>query len=324
MSIVIDDYKKQLSLLAELGYDVQKEFRCPFCLQYIHDPVKISREDAPQEALGGCKIALTCKDCNNRYGWLIDCHLINATIVDEESVLPENLESKIELLSGSYKGKTIRALLKDKGDGLEIIYLPDRNDPKVLDAEWEALESGKMDEVQFCFQRITPKIYKGKREAALLKNAYVILLSYFGYAFLLDPFYDRLRVQMEKPLDEIIPGGLVSTEGVLGEIPDGVYVSENYPLRGFLVAFTLKRRWEHHYSVFIPAISNGYEAAIEKLRTLDAKDVLKVGMVEQTAAFWDNKDTIKAVIDWSHSKNKSWVEVEAISELSKVNYASIR
>ena len=90
------------------------------------------------------------------------------------------------------------------------------------------------------------------------------------------------------------------------------------------MAFTLKRRWEHHYSVFIPAISNGYEAAIEKLRTLDAKDVLKVGMVEQTATFWDNKDAIKAVIDWSHSKNKSWAEVEAISELSKVNYVSIR
>ena len=106
----IEDYKKQLSVLAELGYDVQKEFRCPFCLQNIHDPAKISREDAPQEALGGSKIALTCKDCNNRYGWLIDCHLINATIVDEESVLPENLESKIELLSGLHNPPHTRSV----------------------------------------------------------------------------------------------------------------------------------------------------------------------------------------------------------------------
>ena len=188
MQTTIDDCKKQLSILADMGHDVQTEYRCPFCLRYIQDPSKISREDAPQEALGGNKIAYTCKDCNNRLGWLIDCHLINAIIVDEESILPENRESKIELLSGTYKGKTLRAILKDEGDKLDICYLPDKNDPKVLNAEWEALEVGDIDKLYFSFSPITKTIMNGCREAALLKNAYVILFSYFGYTFLLDSF----------------------------------------------------------------------------------------------------------------------------------------
>lgn len=312
-----EECKNQLAILAELGMDVQPRYMCPFCLRYFDDPALISREDAPQEALGGSKIAYTCKECNNRLGWLIDCHLINATIVDEESVLPENHESKIELLSGTYKGKTIRAILKDKGDKLEINYLPDKNDPKVLDSEWEALKSGEINELYFSFSPVTKTIMNGSREAALLKNAYVILFSYFGYSFLLNPFYDRIRLQIEKPLEDIIPGGLVSEEGALGDIPDGVYVSEVTPLRGFLIAFTLKRRWGHQYCVFIPAISNGYDAALKELRNMKANDVMKVGLLERSSAYWENKDVIRKIIVWSHSKDMNWEEVETITEINK-------
>ena len=307
--MTVDECKNQLSILAEHGFKVQNKYLCPFCMRYITDPDKISREDAPQDFLGGTKIALTCKDCNNKFGGQIDNQLINAIKIDEESFLPENFESRIELQSGSSKGKTIRAILKDEGNSLEIILLPEHNDPKLLDAEWQAIESGDIKEVCFTTARITKKVYNGKREAALIKNAYVILFSYFGYSFLLNPFYDRIREQLVKPLEDIIPGGLVSNEGALGEIPDGVYVSDIVPLRGFLVAFTLKRRWNHHYCVFIPAINNGYESAIDKLRVIDRDFNFVVYQVERSTEFWRNKDTITALINWANSKEIGWLEV---------------
>lgn len=301
-----EECKNQLALLAELGMDVQPRYMCPFCLCYFDDTALISKEDAPQDSLGGSKIALTCKECNNKFGWQIDCHLINSIIIDEESELPENLESKIEILSRSCKGKTIRAILKDEGNILDFYLLPDKNDPKVLDAEWKLLESEEDHEVVFSFPRITKKVMRGNREAALLKNAYVILFSYFGYSFLLNPFYDKIREQLEKPLEDVIISGLASSEGALGDVPDGVYVSDEMPLRGFLVTFTLKRRWKHHYCVFIPAISNGYDAAIEKLRGMDAKDGFHVCLVEKSSKYWKDKNKIQSLIEWVTSKNKPW------------------
>lgn len=301
-----EECKNQLAILTGLGMYVQPRYMCPFCLRYFYDSTLISREDAPQDSLGGSKIALTCKECNNKYGWQIDCHLINSIIIDEESELPENLESNIEIISQSCKGKTIRAIIKDEGDTLGFYLLPDKNDPKVLDAEWKMLESEEGKEVVFSFPRITKKVMRGNREAALLKNAYVILFSYFGYSFLLNPFYDKIREQLDKPLEDVIPSGLASGEGVLGDVPDGVYVSDEIPLRGFLVAFTLKRRWNHHYCVFIPTISNGYDAAIKKLRSMDAKNKFHVYRVERSEEFWKDKNRIQSLMEWVSSKDKHW------------------
>ena len=116
------------------------------------------------------------KSITNRSSEALDKYLVEIgraplISIDEESELPENLESKIEILSRSCKGKTIRAILKDEGNILDFYLLPDKNDPKVLDAEWKLLESEEDHEVVFSFPRITKKVMRGNREAALLKNA---------------------------------------------------------------------------------------------------------------------------------------------------------
>ena len=87
-------YRDQLSILHSMNLFRQYDgYICPFCLNRFNEDnvAALSLEDAPQEALGGSKVALTCKKCNNTMGGLIDCHLVNYIEAIECRQFPEGL-----------------------------------------------------------------------------------------------------------------------------------------------------------------------------------------------------------------------------------------
>lgn len=301
--MLIDTYKNQLHLLKELGCNVPENYICPFCLQTFEDIKLLSLEDAPQEKLGGSKIALTCKNCNNSFGTTIDCHLINFITQAEDKKFPNGLNRPFNFIDPATMQK-FRGILRTKNEQMEIVLTPNNNDPKVLDKEWDELKDSKLlyaEMVTNPNKRIPQNI-----AAALLKNAYVILFSYFGYTFILNPFYDRIRSQMNNPSEQIIPEGLIAKEGMFGSLKDGVYVCDETPLRGFFVTFTLKKRENHNYAVFIPSISNGYEQAIERLREIGKGDIVKLYPVVKSNSFWNNKERIQKLIEWATSIDVPW------------------
>lgn len=305
--MLVDLYKRQLSLLRELGCSVPKEYYCPFCGRVINDLDEISMEDAPQEALGGKKIALTCKECNNNYGRTIDCHLVNYITDREDSRFPVGMNRSF-VFHDEKRGNDVRGTVEVGKNGEIRMVLPKRiNDPRVLDATVRDL---KIDDTIYAQMRVQlEKRIPGNIAAALIKNCYVILISYFGYTFLWDSFYDCFRAQMNNPGLEIIPEGLISKEGVLASLEDGVYVCDSIPLRGFFVVFTLKKRDEHKYAVFIPAIANGLEPAIEAARKISKGDQICIQKVANDIAFWDSKHRIGKLLEWSHSPEMKWADV---------------
>ena len=308
--MIVDTYRKQLLILVELGYKLPSEYICPFCLRTIQDNNLISLEDAPQDSLGGSKIALTCKECNNKYGETIDCHLVNYITDREDGKFPVGMNRPF-VFHDKKSGVDVQGQIEIGANGEMSMILPEKvNNPKKLAATIKDLQIGDIVDAEMRVnlnKRIPRNI-----AAAHIKNAYVILFSYFGYSFLLDPFYDSFREQMNKPEDEIITEGLISQEGVFNSYEDGVYVCDNTPLRGFFVVFTLIKRGNHKYGVFIPAIVNGIEPAISAARSIKKGDGIRAFKIEKNPKFWDSKETIRKVIEWSHDDNISWKEVAAV------------
>ena len=77
---VFSIYAGQLELLRQNGLiERTGEYICPICLNSFNKEQlnKLSMEDAPQASLGGKKIAITCKKCNNTCGHETDIHLVN-------------------------------------------------------------------------------------------------------------------------------------------------------------------------------------------------------------------------------------------------------
>lgn len=304
--MIVDTYKKQLSILNDLGNSLPTEYVCPFCLRQYTDASLISLEDAPQEALGGSKIALTCKSCNNRYGGLIDCHLVNYIVDSEDKKLPAGLNRPF-IFNDPKTGQKVRGTLRTDKEKMEMVLLGKVNNPEILENEIKTIRPNSLifAEMQTNQQKRVPQ----NIVAALLKNAYIILFSYFGYSFIANPFYNRIRQQIDNPSEDIIPDGLISREGVCDRVSDGVYVCDEKPLRGFFTVFTLEKREKHKYVVFIPGFSNSFEEAISRLREICKGDKVLLHPVQKDNGFWDNKEVIKAVMDWSLSSNMCWSEV---------------
>ena len=302
--MIIEECKGQLSLLAALGYHFHSEYLCPFCKRYISDPAQISREDAPQDALGGKKLALTCKDCNNTYGHTIDCHLINFITDSEDRLRPAGMNRRF-VFHDKERGHEFRGQLEVLPGGEMRMVLPKQiNDPTILGAEIHDLSVNDVVIAEMATNK--EKRIPQNIAAAMLKNAYVILFSDFGYSFLMDAFYDRIRAQINNPSQAIIPEGLISREGVFDNYPDGVYACETPPLRGFLVLFTVKKRDEHKYSVFIPVKSNGLDESADCLRSIKGGSLLKARRVQASSDYWNNPDTIQSVIAWTESTELEW------------------
>jgi hypothetical protein len=86
-------FSEQLILLQKNGivdmkFDSEKPYLCPICLRaFTTNDLDINRanfltlEDAPPDALGGKKVALTCKQCNNVCGTSIDHQFISKIYV---------------------------------------------------------------------------------------------------------------------------------------------------------------------------------------------------------------------------------------------------
>ena len=307
IDMIIDTYKKQLSILRHLGYTESDEYVCPFCLRSFTDVSLISLEDAPQEALGGSKIALTCKECNNKLGGLVDCHLVNYIVDKEDRLFPKEMVRSFTF-HDKKRGRDIQGKIEvNKTGEIRMIFPEKVNDPKVLNAAVKEIKKGDIigAEMRVNLSKRMPR----NIVAALLKNAYILLFSYFGYSFLLNSFYDCFRDQINAPEKEIVPEGLISVEGAFNALKDGIYVCDDMPLRGFFVVFTLKKREGHKYGVFIPAIINGLEPAIEAARLIEKGDMVVVSEVEKSPFFWENQERIERLILWSTNEKMKWTDV---------------
>lgn len=203
---LFDKFSNQLHLLKSEGLlDIDLKFDrtyiCPICVRQFEENDLISKsdknflteEDAPPEKLNGNRIALTCKECNSKAGHEIDVHLINRIkqIDSSRFYKGSKQEGFIE-----YDGKRVTAEITSNGDGtLEILHKTKNNNPSLLDKFIYGIKNKDIGPLL----NLKPKRQKDDSERvnlALLKTNYILTFSKFGYIFLLDKYYDRIREQI--------------------------------------------------------------------------------------------------------------------------------
>lgn len=297
-------FRDQLSILHDMNlYRQYHDYVCPFCLRSFGEEnvASLSLEDAPQEALGGSKVALTCKECNNTMGGLIDCHLVNYIEATEIRQFPEGLEKRVTI-SNPNTGASTNAVLRIES-GQFRIYVPKRNNnPAILEQELPKWIENSL--LSFEFADNANKRLPRNIVAAILKNAYVLLFAHFGYTFLLSPYYDELREQLFHPDKKVLPEGFFHFGRLFQD--DGIYAVNDEHTRGFFIQYTLRKRQSHTCIGFIPAPCITYENAAESLKSIRPGSKLLCSRVAVVDDFLNHPAAIKQVMAWVNSQDIIW------------------
>lgn len=244
--------------------DFENGYICPLCFEVFFEKDLINSkqnfltlEDIPPKSLGGKVRALTCKKCNSIGGHTLDNNLLKRlTEIDFQSFLP-NSETKTTF---SFNDNKVNGKVNIDKDGTFIIDLDTkRSDPKeseqflkdvfppktiynpihkLLNPEFKEPE---YKSEQFNFKKIEKSDEK-KSEIALLRIAYLKAFSIFGYGFLINGYFHRIREQIQNPDKNI----LNPVFWIKYEFPDEMLgvniIKEPKELRSFLIIFNLETK----------------------------------------------------------------------------------
>ena len=213
-------------------------------------------EDAPPKSLGGKATVLTCRKCNNACGHQIDHHLT--------SKLTE-LDRKKFMTGVSYKAilenegvRVFGTISVDEGNNIRVEHDKLKNNPATLEKYLSITGEGKIINIDFG----DSKADNFRLQLALLKTGYLLTFAKFGYSFLLDPVYDRLRLQLQKPDQTIYPEDAWFNADELTKYYGTHFITEK-KLESIFPIFPLKTELrEHAFGIVMPLTTRPIEEVI--------------------------------------------------------------
>lgn len=198
-------YLRDMGLL-EIDIEYPETYICPVCIrQFGVDALDqasknpLTLEDAPPKSLGGKANVLTCRECNNIAGQQIDWHLSQRmNELDQHGFVP-GVEFHPEF---DHNGLIVQGAIKVSAEGEIVVnHAKKKNHPENL-KDYVA-STGADDVINIKFR--DSKVDTFRLQLALLKSAYLLTFEKFGYSFLLNHAYDRLRDQLRSPEMQIYP-----------------------------------------------------------------------------------------------------------------------
>ena len=296
---MLNAYYKHLNIIKELGIvDRTDDYICPLCLHGFNkeDINKLSLEDAPQEKLGGNKIAITCKHCNNTCGNTVDYHLINYLQKKENKLFLSGTDRKTRIVNLGSEVTPIQASLKVYNhDDIDLVISSKNNNPHGFKEKIDMVYDGKV----LMAQDIPIRIDSRYVSAAIIKNAYIILFSKTGYTFLLDKYYDRIREYIEDPSSPVVCDGMFRPISDTNCI-DGIYMSNNKACRGFYVIYTITRIKAYRLIVYIPSPLLDFDDAIAAFHEIKSGEGLLSRKLDSKTLLWE-KEEIEALRRWLYT-----------------------
>ncbi|VTR29679.1 hypothetical protein [Sphingobacterium thalpophilum] len=286
-------FSRQLLLLKEHGY-IDRNFKygdpylCPICLrEFSEDHLDenkyrnfLTAEDAPPAALGGSKIALTCRECNNNCGKEIDCHLSSVLRAIDDSYFYKGTKQSAMI---EFENKKLTVELESLGDGIltayhRIIY----NNPTLLERFIYGIKNKSIGPI---LNIIPParKLDPQRIDYALVKTNYILTFAKFGYIFLLSEQYDKLREQLLKPFQSIFPWTPFIKNQFKRE-STGTYYIQNKNLEAILNIFVLKTDYSE---TVIGGFTQPPGITIEAYGKLIDQSKGYQGMLEIDTSFYD-------------------------------------
>lgn len=193
-------------LLKDIVLQYDQTYICPICTEHFmigdlsqHSRNPLTLEDVPPKVLGGKANVLTCKRCNNFCGRHIDHHLSKRMIeLDRSEFLPETtFNTQFET-----DGVIVQGQIRIEKDGqILAVHKEKQNNPALLEGYLKKVLPKTIINLVFRDQRIDPR----KIQIALLKIAYLMAFEKYGYAFILKPAYDKIRLQILNPDQDFYP-----------------------------------------------------------------------------------------------------------------------
>jgi len=201
--------------------DAPRLYCCPICIRGFDNPDELTIEHVPPKSVGGKPLVLTCQDCNNRSGHLLDAHI--RTGRDRREVAEGKRETWIKL---SQFGHTVTAKALFGPGRIHVTAVPEKSDPEAhrsLFAKLDEVAATKsMDwgfSIEFSFR------HSRLREAVgWLRVAYLYAFAALGYNFILRPELNIIREQFQRPDDRIAPQAMKHSGSLaIGDVLSFVY-----------------------------------------------------------------------------------------------------
>lgn len=203
--------KQLYSLYAANLEAFQPEFKgvmaCPLCRQFFgdNDLDKLSIEHVIPQSVGGRIEVLTCKKCNNTFGTKVDTHL-GRQLQAQDFLSGDHAGKLRQRVTGTQGRATVEVAVSKsdtQGMAVEIHLLRERSNPAQLE---QLLSSLKQGDTLLGFDFLgndKPDIRKAR--LSLLKSAYLLMVHYFGYGYMLTVPAALVHQQLAEPDQDLIP-----------------------------------------------------------------------------------------------------------------------
>lgn len=308
---LFDKFSENLLFLKENGIlpkeiEIDKgDYICPICLdkftkehlnQELENP--LSLEDAPPKSLGGSQIVLTCERCNNGMGRDIDWHLT-------ERLKEMDFHNRIS--GAEMKGKftlnvTVNGKIVVEDNGVTKAHLSEKNNnPEVLE-KYINIIKGKGTKEQYWEPNPT-RVDSKKLQIALIKNAYLLMFERFGYAFLFDKEYDRIREQLLNPEADIYPLDCWF-HGPFPEERIGVPFITEKNIESIFALFKLSTKLSKRiFGVVLPLSGSKIERTISELKNrFEKQKEFSVEMMSFTDNYLTSLESVNLLIKYMNKR----------------------
>ncbi len=237
----------------KLGYEdilgkiieIYEFYYCPICgMPFLKEslnqdsPNPLTIEDVPPKKLGGKKLLLTCKECNNNLGGQkLDSKLI--WDFNTRPFIERKPNSQIEVYYNLNERAQTRGKLKFIDEGKYRIDFGPNIHFKLQEELNFMKDNWNGSKINFKIQ--TPNIQQVN--LALLRVAYLEMVVHFGFGYFFNPSSHIIRQQLQNPDKPIISDFGIPNFKSFPLDNRGIYfIKEPEELRSFMVVFDIKNK----------------------------------------------------------------------------------
>jgi hypothetical protein len=197
-------------------------------------------------------------------------------------------------------GRTIQGKVMVTTDGaIKVYHANANNHPKKL--EEHIVSTRKGSSIQIKFKK--SKVEASKIQLALLKTGYLLTFAKYGYAFILDPTYERVRKQLMEPHRIVYPLDFWFNAPFPKKALGAPFVTETN-LESILATFELRTSFsERMFSTIIPLTSQPIENIIRNLRArFMVENKFSATLDPMIGDYLNDTEAVVKMLSWIKSK----------------------
>lgn len=262
---------------------------CPICFRSFSEKAienkQITIEDIIPSSIKKSFLTLTCKDCNNLGGTILDSHLANR--FKHEDILAGKDMSPLrgKLIIDSEHITADIYLPSDADPNIKVVGIPELSDPQKVQRINEKFDAGAES-----FQ-ITGEL--GYRDLpsriSILKIAYLMAFSCFGYGYIKYNFLDPVRRQIMNSTEETeVMKGVVKLDFPILEKSCVTVLKEPGNLKCFFVSLNLSTKQKRFVGVVLPGFDEANIKIYARWASIDYTDISMKSVVVKPVPYYED------------------------------------